>query len=548
MKFKTVALIITLMWLIVGCSSSPEVQSDSVESATEETFASEAKASSALEESASNESVEQEIEAPSEPEKNDTTSIPLVDPTLPPVPTATEETSLVPSFNPKNAVFTIQDSNPEIPNDIMKEVAFFIAGGGEIVDECLYSEDPIIWEARSVYGDLSSYGDAPPVVAKLGTISIYTCDWQNGESITVTILYPDGREDTHAYIYPPTISRNVVTASTAQTYLNPITYNYMQEFFTPQPGDPTGTYEIQFEGETQTLTLAFEVVEPEEPVVLLTENAEFILYNFMPQEHVRLIAMATRCPRETNYVNSVTFCGWSEFETSSDGSLIIKTPDLFDSGYSFAIVGNESGIVYKGIRNIFRFIASSNTLLSLYNDPADVNSKFATILPEKPFEIMGSAIGSESWVQVKFSDGVTGWTKDRNIIAVDGVVPVAFESATLDNADAIRTLLETLAFIPAGTFNMGVSTGDTFGEAAEKPAHEVWLDDYWIQRTEVSNADYAKCVAAADCTEPGNLSSATRDSYYNNPDFESYPVIYISQSQAEAYCSWLGGRLPTEAE
>ena len=50
-------------------------------------------------------------------------------------------------------------------------------------------------------------------------------------------------------------------------------------------------------------------------------------------------------------------------------------------------------------------------------------------------------------------------------------------------------------FIPAGTFWMGNDTG----KSNENPAHEVYLDAYWIDQTEVTNAMYSRCVSAGGC-------------------------------------------------
>ncbi len=98
--------------------------------------------------------------------------------------------------------------------------------------------------------------------------------------------------------------------------------------------------------------------------------------------------------------------------------------------------------------------------------------------------------------------------------------------------------------MPAGSFMMG-SEGGTDNE---QPVHEVTLDAFWIDRTEVTNAQYAACVDDGACDPPGSSSSYTRDSYYGNPEYADYPVIYVSWDDAAAYAAWAGGRLPTEAE
>lgn len=107
-----------------------------------------------------------------------------------------------------------------------------------------------------------------------------------------------------------------------------------------------------------------------------------------------------------------------------------------------------------------------------------------------------------------------------------------------------------LVQVPAGEFEMGSSRAeDPQASEEELPQHSVYLDTYWIDKTEVSNAQYAMCVAdSGACTKPANTSSKTRGSYYDNNQYANYPVIFVSWSQAAAYCTWAGRRLPTEAE
>jgi len=101
-----------------------------------------------------------------------------------------------------------------------------------------------------------------------------------------------------------------------------------------------------------------------------------------------------------------------------------------------------------------------------------------------------------------------------------------------------------LVYVPAGEFTMGSDSGSD----DEKPVHTVTLNAFWIDRTEVTNAMYAKCVQNGACTAPSSTESYTRDSYYSNSEFDNYPVIYVSWEDAKAYCSWADRRLPTEAE
>ena len=101
-----------------------------------------------------------------------------------------------------------------------------------------------------------------------------------------------------------------------------------------------------------------------------------------------------------------------------------------------------------------------------------------------------------------------------------------------------------MVYVPSGTFTMGSETGD----ADERPVHNVWLSGFWIDRYEVTNAQYRECEAAQVCKRPGEVKSNTRSNYYNKSDYDNYPVLFISSDDARIYCQWRGKRLPTEAE
>lgn len=82
----------------------------------------------------------------------------------------------------------------------------------------------------------------------------------------------------------------------------------------------------------------------------------------------------------------------------------------------------------------------------------------------------------------------------------------------------------------------------------EKPIHAVHLSAYYIDKYEVTNAAYQRCVDAGKCDPPKQSRSYTRTAYYGNPEFAEFPVIYVDWNMAKTYCEWRGDRLPTEAE
>ena len=101
-----------------------------------------------------------------------------------------------------------------------------------------------------------------------------------------------------------------------------------------------------------------------------------------------------------------------------------------------------------------------------------------------------------------------------------------------------------MVLIEAGNFVMGSTRGDL----DERPIHSVYLNDYYIDQYEVTNALYEPCVRAGVCKPPVRADSYTQSSYYGNPRYNDYPVVYVDWNMAKAYCEWRGADLPTEAQ
>jgi formylglycine-generating enzyme required for sulfatase activity len=110
-------------------------------------------------------------------------------------------------------------------------------------------------------------------------------------------------------------------------------------------------------------------------------------------------------------------------------------------------------------------------------------------------------------------------------------------------------LIGTMVTVPAGEFWMGCDpTVDNCLLAREQPLHRVYLDAYEIDKYEVTNMEYRACVEANVCNPPRRFDAPQRSSYFGNPTYDYYPVMYVSKFDGDAYCGWLGKRLPTEAE
>lgn len=105
-----------------------------------------------------------------------------------------------------------------------------------------------------------------------------------------------------------------------------------------------------------------------------------------------------------------------------------------------------------------------------------------------------------------------------------------------------------MVYIPAGDFLMGSTDADKNADNDEKPQHRVYLDAFWIDKYEVMNAQYKKCVDAGKCKLPNSTESSTREQYYGNSQHDNYPVLNVPWEYANQYCTWAQKVLPTEAQ
>jgi formylglycine-generating enzyme required for sulfatase activity len=137
------------------------------------------------------------------------------------------------------------------------------------------------------------------------------------------------------------------------------------------------------------------------------------------------------------------------------------------------------------------------------------------------------------------------------------LVPNLFPSFTANSQPTLKVFATQVSpkdgmvqvYVPAGEFLMGSDkTKDSQAIDNELPQHTVYLNAFWIDQTEVTNAQYARCVASGQCTLPHSTSSYTHSSYYGDGQYADYPVVNVDWNQTQAYCTWAGRGLPSEAE
>lgn len=125
-----------------------------------------------------------------------------------------------------------------------------------------------------------------------------------------------------------------------------------------------------------------------------------------------------------------------------------------------------------------------------------------------------------------------------------------------------------MVYVPGGTFLMGSDPDvDDDAQGDEQPQHEVTLTGFWIDRTEITNAQFAIFATETGYTTTAEIGGGGynyMDSGWqyvagtnwqqpqgpgsNINDLGDHPVVLMSWYDANAYCKWAGGQLPTEAQ
>ena len=155
--------------------------------------------------------------------------------------------------------------------------------------------------------------------------------------------------------------------------------------------------------------------------------------------------------------------------------------------------------------------------------------------------------------QDQYSNFITTVVNVNAPEVIEPTPPVVMDPPVV--VDPIDMTPEGMVLIPAGEFQMGSSAVSP----TEQPVHFVHIDAFYMDKYEVTNAQYAEFLNAkgkhtdADKTwlyieSQSARIEAANGTYSVKAGYENHPVVLVSWYGAMAYAEWAGKRLPTEAE
>ncbi|MBL8176414.1 MAG: SUMF1/EgtB/PvdO family nonheme iron enzyme [Bryobacterales bacterium] len=211
---------------------------------------------------------------------------------------------------------------------------------------------------------------------------------------------------------------------------------------------------------------------------------------------------------------------------------------LYSHGRVYFFAGDGTTVVFR----------DANTLEKLAENRLEANSIVYAATPLENGLLLRT--GSTLWKVAELGEADPSPELSRRTAPeakVETPLPPAPEGkpgdVRVNAADDLKML-----WVPSGQFRMGCSEGDAACEKDESPAHTVKLSGgFWLGATEVTVGAYKKFAAATGKALPSEpMLFQTK----LNPGWGSgqLPMVRVSHADAQAYCRWAGGRLPTEAE
>lgn len=170
-----------------------------------------------------------------------------------------------------------------------------------------------------------------------------------------------------------------------------------------------------------------------------------------------------------------------------------------------------------------------------------------------------STYNGASYLARNYVTGDVGWVRPGSRRMVWDAKTDLGTSAVFPNCKAKITADDSsggvypgeMIYIPAGSFLMGNSNGGddaVYRYSNELPQHSVYLSGYYIGKYEVTRGEYQAFMTATGRAQPYYWDAVQNWGSGSFTQTDSYPVLGVSYYEAEAFCNWAGGHLPTEAQ
>jgi hypothetical protein len=346
-------------------------------------------------------------------------------------PTATLSS---PFPNSAKAKFSISSANYSLPEDVLREIRYFGSGGaGESAASTnrelflnLKCSDNIC--AHTWYSSCESKAYSMPELQLNSKNNNYElaeetvlnfCGWQNKEEIILTILYPNGNIDIET-LKAPDIDDNL--------QIRGIGFG-----FWPHLKSPVGTYTFVLTGSNQKMETSINIKEPSGARVYEKRDLGLFLYNFLPNEKVRLFAY------KSPDFNTGELIGWQTYQTDHLGQLFIETIDPYDYG----VIGETSGEVHATFITFYpgfsistiknpcpgappirltldkkaRVTITTGSSLRVRQSPGILGKEINKLKEGTVIDVMEGPVCADrmNWWKLKSKDGITGWSAEGDL-------------------------------------------------------------------------------------------------------------------------------------
>jgi len=224
----------------------------------------------------------------------------------------------------------------------------------------------------------------------------------------------------------------------------------------------------------------------------------------------------------------------------SEQASVIKASNLLTEGKKFAQNGDWS-VASQKFRQVLELVPDhGETKTLLANAEAKIleesesfgkqeqvkRSESSEAIKSLDIKSVQEKTVSVEKVQTRFSRKTIGF----GVLAVVGLIGISSAAIWMFGNNRSPVSSVGMVRVPAGSYTVGADT-------------TMALDEYWIDRYEVTNGDYAAFIDTTRNKPPAHWTGDEVPTGLGN-----YPVSHITWEQANEYCSWVGKRLPTEAE